>query len=142
MSSVPKLGNNRYLATSKGVNRMLNQLNGILAADNITVQNVTATGGTATTTISLASGNFIKVTIAASSTTTLAFTDKSPGLYYLLITNSATGPTTAPVLSGTIKTTGGAAPTVFPTTANAVSIVTMICDGTNIYELTRSVSIS
>jgi hypothetical protein len=139
MSSVPKLGNNRYLATSKGVNRMLNQLNGILAADNITVQNVTATGGTATTTISLASGNFIKVTIAASSTTTLAFTDKSPGLYYLLITNSATGPTTAPVLSGTIK---GSSPTAFPTTADAVSIVTMICDGTNIYELTRSVSIT
>ena len=139
MSSVPKLGNNRYLATSKGVNRMLNQLNGILAADNITVQNVTAAGGTATTTISLASGNFIKVTIAASSTTTLAFTDKSPGLYYLLITNSGTAATVAPVLSGTIKV---ASPTAFPTTANDVSIVTMICDGTNIYELTRSVSIS
>ena len=139
MSSVPKLGNNRYLATSKGVNRMLNQLNGILAADNITVQNVTATGGTATTTISLASGNFIKVTIAASSTTTLAFTDKSPGLYYLLITNSGTAATAAPVLSETIKVSS---PTAFPTIANAVSIVTMICDGTNIYELTRSVSIS
>lgn len=139
MSTVPKLGNNRYLATSKNVNRMLNQLNSILAADNISVQTVTAAGGTATTTISLAAGNFIKVTIAASSTTTLAFTDKNSGLYYLLITNSSTGPTTAPVLSGTIK---DAARTAFPTTANAVSIVTMVCDGTNIYELTRSVSIS
>ena len=139
MSSVPKLGNNRYLATSKGVNRMLNQLNGILADDNITVQNVTATGGTATTTISLASGNFIKVTIAALSTTTLAFTDNSPGLYYLLLTNSATAATTAPVLNGTIKV---GSPTAFPVTGGSVSIATMICDGTNIYELTRSVSIS
>jgi len=138
MSTVPKLGNNRYLATSKNVNRMLNQLNGILAADNITVQNVTGPSGTATVTISLAAGNFIKLSIAASSTTTIAFTDKTPGLYYLLITNSGTAPTNAPVTSGVIKASG----TGLPTTANAVSIITMVCDGTNIYELTRQVSMT
>ena len=138
MSSVPKLGNNRYLATSKGVNRMLNQLNGILAADNITVQNVTAAGGTATTTISLASGNFIKVTIAASSTTTLAFTDKTPGIYYILITNPNASIGAAPVLSGILKpTTAG-----FPTTNNAVSLSTLVCDGTNIYELSKVINLT
>lgn len=138
MSTVPKLGNNRYLATSKNVNRMLNQLNGILAADNITVQNVTGPSGTATVTISLAAGNFIKLSIAASSATTIAFTDKTPGTYYLLITNSATGPTSNPVTSGTIKTTLSN----LPLTGNAVSMITLICDGTNIYELTRQVSMT
>lgn len=138
MSTVPKLGNNRYLATSKNVNRMLNQLNGILAADNITVQNVTGPSGQATVTISLAAGNFIKLSIAASSSTSIAFTDKTPGLYYLLITNSGTAASNAPTTSGVIK----ASSTGLPTTANAVSIITMVCDGTNIYELTRQVSMT
>lgn len=140
MSTVPKLGNNRYLATSKNVNRMLNQLNGILAADNISVQNVTGPSGTATVTISLAAGNFIKLSIAASSVkTTIAFTDKTPGLYYLLITNSGTSPTNAPATIG-VMTAGSV--TGLPTAANAVSIITLVCDGTNIYELTRQISMN
>jgi hypothetical protein len=138
MSGVSKLGNNRYLATSKNVNRVLNQLNGILANDNITVQNVTAAGGTATTTISLTAGNFIKVAIAASSTTTLAFTDKTPGIYYILITNPNATITAAPVLSGILKPSTAN----FPTASNAVSLSTLVCDGTNIYELSKVINLT
>lgn len=86
MSTVPKLGNNRYLATSKNVNRMLTQLNGILSADNITVQNIPAT----IETISLANGNFINITMPANiPTPTYTFINKNPGVYYLLFTPTA-----------------------------------------------------
>lgn len=131
MSTVPKLGNNRYLATSKNVNRMLNQLNGILAADNITVQNVPATSQT----ISLAAGNFINITmptLGASGSTTYTFTDKSPGIYYLLFTGSTNN--TDISLTGVKKQTGA----TWNSSATFKNLITIICDGTNMYEITRS----
>ena len=135
MSTVNKLGNNRYLATSKNVNRMLNQLNGILAADNITVQNVPATSQT----ISLAAGNVINITMptyGTPTTTTYTFTDKSPGFYYLIFT-LANGNNSVPTLTGVKKFSGS-----WSSGANMVNIYTILCDGTNMYELSRSINLT
>lgn len=135
MSTVPKLGNNRYLATSKNVNRMLNQLNGILAADNITVQNVPATSQT----ISLAAGNFINITmptLGVSGSTTYNFTDKSPGIYYLLFklanTNNSNPTLTGIKKGNSISWSAG---------TNYINLITVICDGTNMYEVSRNIQL-
>lgn len=127
MSTVNKLGNNRYLATSKNVNRMLNQLNGILAADNISVQNIPST----TTTISLASGNFINITMPAVANQTYTFTNTNPGIYYLLFTTNAT--VTNITLTNVKKQSGA----TFTGEANQINLITIICDGTNMYEVSR-----
>ena len=131
MSTVPKLGNNRYLATSKNVNRMLTQLNGILSADNITVQNIPAT----IQTISLANGNFINITMPANiSNPTYTFINKNPGVYYLLFTldTGSSGVTLTDVKkNGTI---------VFDPPKQ--SLITIICDGTNMYEISRNLSLA
>lgn len=126
MSTVNKLGNNRYLATSKNVNRMLNQLNGILASDNISFQNISATS--ASTSISFANGNFINLTLQAGSNT-LTFSNYNPGVYYLrVIQGSATTCTiTWPsiVKKPSITLSSG--------TLNQYDMLTMVCDGTNFY---------
>lgn len=131
MSSVPKLGNNRYLATSKGVNRMLNQLNGILAADNMTVQTV-ATGANTTVTVNLATGNFVNLTLntGVSGATAITFTNYMPGTYFLKIITGNTGNTVT--FSGSIvKVTGT---TYTPsTTSGAIDFITLVCDGTNLF---------
>jgi hypothetical protein len=131
MSSVPKLGNNRYLATSKGVNRMLNQLNGILAADNITV-NPTAIvmGATATVTIDLSLGNFINLTTnttAAGNTITL--TNIKAGMYYFKVTSGIASSTI------TINNSFPAAAQNLTTTSGKVDLLTYISDGTNLYNI-------
>jgi hypothetical protein len=131
MSSVPKLGNNRYLATSKGVNRMLTQLNGILAADNITV-NPTAIvmGATATVTIDLSLGNFINLTTntgAAGNTITL--TNIKAGMYYFKVTSGITSSTI------TINNSFPAAAQSLTTTSGKVDLLTYISDGTNLYNI-------
>jgi hypothetical protein len=136
MSSVPKLGNNRYLATSKGVNRMLNQLNGILAADNITVQNVPATSQT----ISLAAGNIINITMptyGSATGTTYTFTDKNPGIYYLLFTTPNSN-NNAITLTGVKKATG----ILWNAGTSMINLITIVCDGTNMYEVSRSLSLT
>jgi hypothetical protein len=136
MSGVSKLGNNRYLATSKNVNRVLNQLNGILANDNITVQNVNAVAG-GTVTISLTNGNFINLSIPASGKPTIAFTNLSPGIYYIIFTNASSGVITAPVYAvNAIKTSSFSN---FSTSNNAISTSILICDGTTLYEIQRTV---
>lgn len=127
MSTVNKLGNNRYLATSKNVNRMLNQLNGILAADNITFQNVTATS--ASTSISFANGNFVNLTLYNTGANTLTFSNYTPGVYYLRVIQSATGSCTI-TWPSVVKTPSLLTLT---TTANKYDIITMVCDGTNFY---------
>jgi len=139
MSSVPKLGNNRYLATSKGVNRMLNQLNGILAADNITVQNVPATSQT----ISLAAGNFINITMptySSGTVTTYTFTDKNPGIYYLLflIPNAFNS---EPTLTG-IKKGNTSGNTSWSAGLNYKNLITIVCDGTNMYDISRTLNLA
>lgn len=128
MSTVPKLGNNRYLATSKNVNRMLNQLNGILAADNITFQTVTAT--TASTSISFANGNFVNLTLYDTGNNTLTFSNYTPGVYYLRVIQSATGTCTITWPSN-VKVPGGSL--TLTTTASRYDMITMVCDGTNFY---------
>ena len=135
MSTVPKLGNNRYLATSKNVNRMLNQLNGILAADNISVQNVPATSQT----ISLAVGNFINITMptyGSITTTTYTFTDKSPGIYYLLFTTPNVN-NNAIALTGVKK----AQLATWNAGTDMKNLITVICDGTNMYEISRNLDV-
>jgi hypothetical protein len=131
MSSVPKLGNNRYLATSKGVNRMLNQLNGILAADNITV-NPTAIvmGATATVTIDLSLGNFINLTTntgAAGNTITL--TNIKAGMYYFKVTSGITSSTI------TINNSLPAAAQSVNTTSGSIALATYISDGTTLHNI-------
>ena len=90
MATINKLGAKSYLASSKNVNRVLTQLNGVLASGNITVQNVNAVAGS-TVTISLAAGNFINISIPAGSKSSIAFTDIYPGIYYLVFTNASSG---------------------------------------------------
>ena len=129
MSSVPKLGNNRYLATSKGVNRMLNQLNGILAADNMTVQTV-ATGSGNAVTVNLAAGNFVNLTLSTGTATAITFTNYMPGTYFLkIITGSATN--TVSFSGSIVKVTGT---TYTPTqSSGAIDFITLVCDGTNLF---------
>lgn len=129
MSSVPKLGNNRYLATSKGVNRMLNQLNGILANDNMTMQTVTTGSGNAVT-VNLANGNFVNLTLSTGTATAITFTNYMPGTYYLKITTGNANNTVT--FSGSIvKVTGT---TYTPTTTSAaIDFITLVCDGTNLF---------
>ena len=87
MSSVPKIGGKQYFATSKNVNKMLNQLNGVLASGNITVQTVTM-GASSTVTIDLSAGNFINLTLnTINATNTLSFTNITAGVYYFKIKN-------------------------------------------------------
>lgn len=134
MSSVPKLGNNRYLATSKGVNRMLNQLNGILAADNITVQNVTSDTSN-TVNITLANGNFVNITLRAPSTTyALNITDLIKGQFYLLIKQPSGGLGTIDPIScpSTYYRANGTDP-VLSTTSLALDMITFTGDGVNYY---------
>jgi hypothetical protein len=131
MSSVPKLGNNRYLATSKGVNRMLNQLNGILAADNITV-NPTAIvmGATATVTIDLSLGNFINLTTnTAAAGNTITLTNIKAGMYYFKVTSGSTSSTI------TINNSFPAAAQSLTATSGKVDLLTYISDGTNLYNI-------
>jgi len=89
--NVLNLGNNRYLATSKNVNRVLNQLNGILANGNMTVQTVT-TGANTAVTVDLAAGNFVNLTLntATSGATAITFTNYMPGIYFLKIKTPTT----------------------------------------------------
>jgi len=128
MSSVPKLGNNRYLATSKGVNRMLNQLNGILAADNLSIQTVTATS--ATTNISFANGNFVNLTLLSSVINTITFSDFTVGTYHIRVIQPSTAATSV-TWPGIMKKPGG----VYNVTGsnNAYDIIRLVCDGTNFY---------
>jgi hypothetical protein len=131
MSSVPKLGNNRYLATSKGVNRMLNQLNGILAADNITV-NPTAIvmGATATVTIDLSLGNFINLTTNTGAVgNTITLTNIKAGMYYFKVTSGFASSTI------TINNSFPAAAQNLNTTSGKVDLLTYISDGTNLYNI-------
>lgn len=131
MSTVNKLGNNRYLATSKNINRMLNQLNGILASDNITVQTVT-TGANTAVTVNLANGNYINLTLNtnASGGTAITFTNLMPGTYYLKITTGNTN-NTVTFSGGIVKVTGT---TYTPTTTSgAIDFITLVCDGTNLF---------
>lgn len=137
MSSVPKLGNNRYLATSKGVNRMLNQLNGILAADNITVQNVTANASNVVN-ITLANGNFVNITLPASGTYTFYITDLIKGQFYLLIKQPAAGNAvlqtgTNPITClGTYYRGNGISPILSPG-GSTLDMLTFTGDGLNYY---------
>lgn len=139
MSSVPKLGNNRYLATSKGVNRMLNQLNGILAADNITV-NPTAIvmGATATVTIDLSLGNFINVNLNTNNATNnITVTNIKPGIYYFLLKNGFTSSELTSLSNS--KPTGIMAPTAASTSS---TLYTFISDGTTLYRVSYTASIA
>ena len=51
MATINKLGAKSYLASSKNVNRVLTQLNGVLASGNITVAPTVTMGTTNTATI-------------------------------------------------------------------------------------------
>jgi hypothetical protein len=128
MSSVPKLGNNRYLATSKGVNRMLNQLNGILAADNLSIQTVTATS--ATTNISFANGNFVNLTLFPTVANTITFSDYVVGTYHIRVIqpSTASGIVTWPSV---MKKSGGSY--TVSASANNYDLIRLVCDGTNLY---------
>jgi hypothetical protein len=131
MSGVSKLGNNRYLATSKNVNRVLNQLNGILANGNITVQTVT-TGATTAVTVDLAAGNFVNLTLntTTSGATAITFTNYMPGTYFLKITTGNTNNTVT--FSPNLQVASGTR--YVPSTGSAnIDLITLICDGTSLY---------
>ena len=131
MSSVPKLGNNRYLATSKGVNRMLNQLNGILAADNITV-NPTAIvmGASNTVTIDLSLGNFINLTTNTSSAgNTITLTNIKPGTYYFKVTSGSASSTIT--MTNTLPSTAQSV----HATSGSIALATYISDGTSLHNI-------
>lgn len=130
MSSVPKLGNNRYLATSKGVNRMLNQLNGILAADNITVAPTVSMGTSSSITIDLSLGNFINLTTnTAAAGNTITLTNIKAGMYYFKVTSGSTSSTI------TINNSFPAAAQSLTATSGKVDLLTYISDGTNLYNI-------
>lgn len=140
MSGVSKLGNNRYLATSKNVNRVLNQLNGILANGNMTVQTVT-TGANTAVTVDLAAGNFVNLTLntATSGATAITFTNYMPGTYFLKITTSNTNNTVT--FNPLIKTAGSVGYT--PSAASGKNdFIAFICDGTNLYIISTQKDIS
>lgn len=130
MSTVPKLGNNRYLATSKNVNRMLNQLNGILAADNISVNpNSYVMGTTNTLTIDLSLGNFINLTTnTAGAGNTITLTNIKPGMYYFKVTSGITN--SAITMSNTLPSTQSVNPT-----SGSIALATYISDGTNLHNI-------
>jgi hypothetical protein len=140
MSGVSKLGNNRYLATSKNVNRVLNQLNGILANGNMTVQTVT-TGANTAVTVDLAAGNFVNLTLntATSGATAITFTNYMPGTYFLKITTGNTNNTVT--FNPSIKTTGsgGFTPSIG---SGKNDFIVFICDGTNLYLISTQKDIS
>jgi hypothetical protein len=131
MSTVNKLGNNRYLATSKNVNRMLNQLNGILAADNISVNpNSYVMGTTNTLTIDLSLGNFINLTTNTSGTgNTITLTNIKPGMYYFKVTSGFAGS------SITINNSFPSAAQSLTATSGKTDLLTYISDGTNLYNI-------
>lgn len=137
MSTVPKLGNNRYLATSKNVNRMLNQLNGILAADNITVQTVVPDANN-NVNITFANGNFVNVSLPTPSTTyNFNITDAQKGKFYILITQpgggfAAIGTFTCP---GTLyKINKNVANYALSTSNFYVDMLQFVGDGVNYYQ--------
>lgn len=130
MSNVPKLGNNKYLVSTKDINRMLFNLNAVLANGNITVQNISS----GTTVISLGAGNLINITVSGTSTYT--FTNRNPGVYYLIFTNNGT--VTLPVLTGVKRPSPGG----LTTTAGETSVLTIISDGTNLYQIASSTAIT
>jgi hypothetical protein len=138
MSSVPKLGNNRYLATSKGVNRMLNQLNGILAADNITVAPTVSMGTSSSITIDLSLGNFINVNLNTNNATNnITVTNIKPGIYYFLLKNGFTSSELTSLSNS--KPTGIMAPTAASTSS---TLYTFISDGTTLYRVSYTASIA
>jgi hypothetical protein len=138
MSSVPKLGNNRYLATSKGVNRMLNQLNGILAADNITVAPTVSMGTSSSITIDLSLGNFINVNLNTNNiTNNITVTNIKPGIYYFLLKNGVTSSELSSLSNS--KPTGTISPTV---SATSSTLYTFISDGTTLYRVSYTGSIT
>ena len=130
MSNVPKLGNNKYLVSTKDINRMLFNLNNVLANGNITVQNISS----GTTAISLGAGNLINITVSGAPTYT--FTKRNPGVYYLIFTNSGT--VTLPVLTGVKRPSAGG----LTTTSGDISVLTIISDGTNLYQIAASTTIA
>jgi len=131
MSTVPKLGNNRYLATSKNVNRMLNQLNGILIADNITVNpNTYVMGTTNTLTIDLSLGNFINLTTVTNSIENIiTLTNIRPGTYYFKVTSGSANSTIT--MSNTLPSTEQSV----HSTSGSIALATYISDGTTLHNI-------
>jgi len=133
MSNVPKLGNNKYLVSTKDINRMLFNLNAVLANGNITVQTIDSS----TTTISLGAGNLINISVAASSSNTYTFINRNPGVYYLIFTNAGLV-TTLPVLTGVKRPAVGG----LTLTSGNINVLTIISDGTNLYQIASSTTLN
>ena len=138
MATINKLGAKSYLASSKNVNRVLTQLNGILASGNITVQTV-ATGANTTVTVDLSAGNFINLTLNTNSSgaTAITFTNYMPGTYFLKIITGNTN-NTVTFANSIVKQTSYT-PT---TTAAATDLITLISDGTNLYVVSINKALS
>lgn len=96
---------------------------------NPAVTNQTLTDG-ATINWNTDSGSFATVTLAGNRTVA-APTNLKVGTYVLVVKQDATGSRTL-TWNSVFKWSGGTAPTL-STSANAVDIITFVCDGTNLY---------
>lgn len=137
MSGVSKLGNNRYLATSKNVNRVLNQLNGILASDNITVQTVVPDASN-NVNITFANGNFVNVSLPTASTVyNFNITDAQKGKFYILISQPSLGSATIGTFTcpGTLyKINKSTTNYLLSTSGLYVDMLQFVGDGVNYYQ--------
>lgn len=130
MATINKLGAKSYLASSKNVNRVLTQLNGVLASGNITVAPTVTIGSPSSATIDLSAGNFINITLSTTSgTTTLSFNNMTPGMYYFNIKNGNT--TTNNVKFNSSNSTSAYGQT--NTNLTCTDLYTFICDGTTLW---------
>ncbi len=126
--STPASGKVRLYATSTIYLKMKNSAGNEIVVSTGSTQSVTASG--AATTIDFSSGDIVTLTLNAS--TTLTLSNPITGLFYFIkAIQDATGSRTI-TWPGTVKWSGGTAPTL-TTTAAKTDIITLWWDGTNYF---------
>lgn len=126
MPGIPKLSNKNTLVNTHDLNKIINQLNGLLIRNTDAIQTVNAT--TATTSIDLSSTNSVILNLNVSTTVTLS--NYTLGVYTFSIIQSGTKTLTIT----NCKTPSGANGVISVTsTAGAKDLLTIVCDGTNLF---------
>ena len=132
MATINKLGAKSYLASSKNVNRVLTQLNGVLASGNITVAPTVTMGTTNTATVDLSAGNFISLTTNTSSVgNTITLTNIMPGVYDFKVTSGIANATL------TINNSYPSTANTLTATSGKTDLLTYISDGTNLWQVNK-----